>query len=52
LYIYEGMSEDTIYELIEILDYASKQRDWNSVEEALSILREEVDLEDLENSDL
>jgi hypothetical protein len=35
------MSTDTIQEIIEILNYAKSNKDWNSVDEALEILTDE-----------
>lgn len=45
------MSEDTIYEVIDLLKYSIQQKDWNSAEEALSLINESMGIEsDLENS--
>lgn len=48
LYI-SWMSEDTLLEIIEILEYALEEKKWNSVEEALSLLKEENENFDPDN---
>lgn len=35
------MSSDLIQEIIDLLEYSTENKDWNSVEEALELLRGE-----------
>ncbi len=48
---YSLMSSDLIQEIIELLEYATEHKDWNSADEALELLKGEVTNSEFDGDD-